>query len=50
VEYALTELGHSLDEPLLALKRWAESHIAEVEAAQAAYDARLEAPLEPVAG
>ncbi len=31
VRYRLTPLGHSLAEPLGALRRWAEEHMAEVE-------------------
>ncbi|MEV4777293.1 helix-turn-helix transcriptional regulator [Microbacterium sp. LTA6] len=38
VDYALTPLGRTLQEPLAALGRWAESHIEEVEVARAAYD------------
>jgi DNA-binding HxlR family transcriptional regulator len=34
VEYTLTELGASLIEPLSALCRWAEQHLAEVHAAR----------------
>lgn len=40
VEYELTELGHSLREPLTALGLWAETHIAEVLEARDAYDRR----------
>ncbi len=40
VEYELTALGRTLHEPLLALSRWAEEHIAEVLAARETYDAR----------
>jgi DNA-binding HxlR family transcriptional regulator len=40
VEYELTELGCTLHEPLLALCRWAEVHIAEILANRDAYDAR----------
>jgi DNA-binding HxlR family transcriptional regulator len=39
VEYTLTELGHSLEEPLAAVRAWAERHINEVEGARATYDA-----------
>ncbi len=39
VDYRLTALGHSLTGPIWALDRWAEKHIAEVEAARAAFDA-----------
>ncbi|SKA05794.1 winged helix-turn-helix transcriptional regulator [Consotaella salsifontis] len=38
VEYALTPLGRTLISPIEALRLWAESHIGEVVAAQAAYD------------
>ena len=31
VHYALTALGRSLDEPLAALRAWAEEHMAEVD-------------------
>ncbi|GAA3085169.1 DNA-binding HxlR family transcriptional regulator [Kribbella aluminosa] len=31
VYYALTELGRSLDEPLAALRDWAETHMSEIE-------------------
>jgi DNA-binding HxlR family transcriptional regulator len=34
VEYALTELGASLIEPLTSLCRWAEQHLGEVQAAR----------------
>jgi DNA-binding HxlR family transcriptional regulator len=40
VEYELTALGRTLHEPLLALSRWAEEHIAEVLVARETYDAR----------
>ena len=40
VEYELTELGLTLHEPLLALCRWAEEHIAEVLNNRETYDAR----------
>lgn len=40
VEYELTELGFTLYEPLFALCRWAEEHIAEVLVNREAYDAR----------
>lgn len=38
VEYALTSLGRTLNEPLTALARWAEQHIEEVERARIEYD------------
>jgi DNA-binding HxlR family transcriptional regulator len=40
VEYELTALGRTLHEPLLALSRWAEEHIAEVLVAREDYDGR----------
>ncbi|TDC59910.1 transcriptional regulator [Micromonospora sp. KC207] len=40
VEYELTPLGHTLHEPLQALSRWAEEHIAAVLAAREEYDTR----------
>jgi DNA-binding HxlR family transcriptional regulator len=40
VEYELTPLGLTLHEPLLALCRWAEEHIAEVLVNRENYDAR----------
>ncbi len=40
VEYSLTELGASLRTPVLALKGWAESNIAEIVRATEQYDAR----------
>ena len=33
VHYRLTPLGLSLDEPLAALRNWAEEHMAEIDAA-----------------
>lgn len=38
VEYSITPLGLTLSASLDALRRWAETHIAEVQAAQQAYD------------
>jgi DNA-binding HxlR family transcriptional regulator len=40
VEYSLTPLGRTLIEPLAAIRAWAEAHIREVQAAEAAYDGR----------
>ncbi len=40
VEYSLTPLGRTLDEPLSALARWAERHMPEVRSAQVAFDRR----------
>ena len=38
VEYALTEAGRTLQEPLLALERWSIEHLGDVAASQEAYD------------
>ena len=38
VDYALTELGHSLQEPICALSQWALDNVAEIHSAQARYD------------
>jgi DNA-binding HxlR family transcriptional regulator len=38
VEYELTELGHSLQAPLNAIRDWAERYINHVEAARLSYD------------
>jgi DNA-binding HxlR family transcriptional regulator len=38
VEYALTEAGRTLREPLRALEEWSITHLGEVSAAQEAYD------------
>jgi DNA-binding HxlR family transcriptional regulator len=40
VEYALTELGRTLTEPLNTLWIWADAHQHEVKSAREAYDAR----------
>jgi DNA-binding HxlR family transcriptional regulator len=40
VEYALTEAGRTLLEPLRALRRWSIEHAGDVSAAQDAYDHR----------
>jgi DNA-binding HxlR family transcriptional regulator len=40
VEYALTDLGRSLSEPVLALGEWATKHLDQIDAAQARYDRR----------
>ena len=44
VEYELTELGRSLLEPLRAVRRWAEAHVPDIQAANlaAAASARLD--------
>jgi|SRR5579859_502365 len=41
VEYALTPLGATLLDAAGTLVSWAEAHLAEVDAARAAYDARV---------
>jgi DNA-binding HxlR family transcriptional regulator len=38
VEYELTPLGRSLTEPVIALGNWANAHIADIDAARAAFD------------
>jgi len=38
VDYALTELGHSLQKPVQALVGWAIQHDEQIHAAQARYD------------
>ncbi len=48
VEYSLTHLGRSLDEPLLAVKKWSESHIDQIEQSRRAYDDRVLAEPQPV--
>lgn len=40
VDYELTELGHSLREPIEALGHWALVHVPTIEQARAAFDAR----------
>jgi DNA-binding HxlR family transcriptional regulator len=40
VEYALTDLGCSLAEPILAIGTWAQMHIDEVEKNRASFDGR----------
>jgi DNA-binding HxlR family transcriptional regulator len=44
VDYELTELGESLLPVQRAIKAWAETHIEEVHAARARYDARDDRP------
>ena len=43
VEYSLTELGHSMSEPVLAFGQWVREHLAEFEAARARFDRQGEA-------
>ena len=38
VDYALTELGCSLQKPIIALSDWALSHVEQIHAAQARFD------------
>lgn len=38
VEYALTDLGHSLADPIHALGKWARIHIADIEGNRIAFD------------
>jgi DNA-binding HxlR family transcriptional regulator len=38
VEYSLTELGHSLEQPITAVRLWAEAHVPDILAARDAYD------------
>lgn len=40
VEYELTPLGQSLRQPVTELAKWAQSHIAELDAAREAFDRR----------
>lgn len=40
VDYELTELGHSLAEPIQAVGTWAFRNLAQIEAAQASFDAK----------
>lgn len=50
VEYALTPLGATLADAVAPLTRWAETHIAAVQLAQAGYDAaRLQEGDRPIA-
>ncbi|EOV9548290.1 winged helix-turn-helix transcriptional regulator [Cronobacter sakazakii] len=43
VEYSITPLGRTLQEPFVALVGWARQHGAAIELAQEAYDERLAA-------
>jgi DNA-binding HxlR family transcriptional regulator len=42
VEYELTALGRSLNQPLASVRRWAEAHYDEVRAARESYLGRLD--------
>lgn len=44
VDYALTDLGASLLEPIHVIKVWAEAHMPEVEKARQEYDSAAAAP------
>jgi DNA-binding HxlR family transcriptional regulator len=44
VDYALTPLGETLRDAIGQLVTWADTHLPQVEAAQAAYDQRSETP------
>lgn len=46
VEYRLTELGFSLDEPVMTILRWTATHEDKVRAAQTAYDIAKESERE----
>jgi DNA-binding HxlR family transcriptional regulator len=50
VDYALTPLGETLREALGQLVIWADRHLPEIQAAQAAYDGRDADPACPVSG
>lgn len=50
VDYALTPLGSSLAEPVMALGKWAREHMADIAAARAAFDARAVGAPEVVGG
>ncbi len=45
VEYSLTPLGRTLVEPLRAICKWAEAHLAELEQAQVRFRSRTAAKL-----
>ena len=38
MEYELTELGHTLQTPIAAIRDWAELHMSEVVGARTTYD------------
>jgi DNA-binding HxlR family transcriptional regulator len=48
VEYALTRLGRTLRQLVRGLVQWSGAHLAEVDAARAAYDARSRRPAKSV--
>lgn len=45
VEYSLTDLGRSIQQPICAFAQWAVQHSSEVEAARQRFDARAEAEI-----
>lgn len=45
VEYALTGLGRSMSEPVLAFGRWAQEHLGEIDAARDRFDQRANGAL-----
>ena len=47
VDYELTALGRSLQEPVYALGSWAIEHLPAIERARADFDARAATPVEP---
>jgi DNA-binding HxlR family transcriptional regulator len=44
VEYALTPMGRTLLDAVHPLITWTEGHLADIDAARAAYDARADSP------
>ncbi len=50
VDYALTPLGETLRETIGQLVLWADAHLGEIEAAQAAYDGRAKPCPQEAAG
>jgi len=49
VDYELTKMGHTLLDAVGALMAWADTHLHEIDAARAAYDARAVNPAPPAA-
>jgi DNA-binding HxlR family transcriptional regulator len=43
VDYALTDIGHSLAQPVKVLGEWAFANLRRIASAQAAFDARSDA-------
>jgi DNA-binding HxlR family transcriptional regulator len=43
VEYALTDLGRSLSQPVLALGTWVQEHLVQIDAARNRFDRRSKA-------